>query len=261
MKTTLETITPETAKLWLDKNTRNRPICLKHVASLCREIKLGRWCINGETIILNGDSLMDGQHRLTAIVQTGIAIESLVVRDVPSDSFFTINSVSKPRTNSDILSLEGEKNTALMSASLFLIDRYMTGRMKVAVKYTAVDTLELLKKYPGIRRSVSLSGKTRGFIPGSVLVAAHYLFSLLDDEAADLFRNQLILGCSLTEDQPVYVLRNRLILNSLAKAKLRQCYLFAICVKTWNAIRHKKPLLTLRYTEEGVGAELFPVII
>ena len=67
----------------LAKNERNRPIKKDHVAMLVRSIKAGRWRLNGDPIVIDGNGyLMDGQHRLTAFKEADYPseIEILLVK-------------------------------------------------------------------------------------------------------------------------------------------------------------------------------------
>ena len=89
-KTEFQEITPATAKAWLEEhNTKNRTIKKAHVARLAADMKQGRWVgENGESIKFDVDGrLADGQHRLAACVASGVTITSLVVRDIPTDSY------------------------------------------------------------------------------------------------------------------------------------------------------------------------------
>ena len=79
-----ETITPELAQEYLKYNTENyRSINKFRVMSYASDMKNGKWQLNGEAIKfdVNG-KLIDGQHRLQAIVSAGVPAEMLVIRDV-----------------------------------------------------------------------------------------------------------------------------------------------------------------------------------
>ena len=102
----LRTITPDIAKEMLLKNTNNRPVSEKHVRRLAKEITEDRWQLNGDTIRFNGTRLVDGQHRLLAVVKSGKAIETLVVDGLESDVFKTID-IGKIRSNGDTLAADG----------------------------------------------------------------------------------------------------------------------------------------------------------
>ena len=259
MKITIKTITPEIAKDMLAKNHGNRPINRHHVQTLVREMTLGRWKINGDTICINEDKLIDGQHRLNAVVESGVTIQTLVVDGLPSDVFDT-KDVGKRRSAADTLSVRGEVNGKNIAAALAVVDRYMTGRMEQTVNYTNTEIEALLDKYPQIRRSVHLCHNTRKLVPRSIISACHYLFSQRDEIAADAFVNGVLHGKDLSEGEPGYVLRERLLQNSLAKAKLSPAYLCALIIKAWNYHRAGMPLRVLRYREEGKHPEVFPVV-
>jgi len=131
MNVKLTTVTPEWAEETLKKNIGNRPLNVQHVDKLAKEMTNGRWKVNGDTICLNGSRVIDGQHRLHAVVQSGITIETLVVEGLSSDVFDT-KDVGKRRSAGDTLGVAGEKNACRLAAALILIDKYFTGRVEKA---------------------------------------------------------------------------------------------------------------------------------
>jgi hypothetical protein len=253
-----QVITPEVARRMLDLNTNNRPLRKSHVEHLSREMKLGRWKVNGDTICLNGSRLIDGQHRLAACVESGCSFETLVVSGVDSDVFDT-KDVGKKRTASDTLSVRGEINTALLAATLALVERYMTGRILSKLSFTNIEVEQALNKYPGVRESVYRSKNRTRLAPGSVVAACHYLFSQIDAEQADQFMGDIIGGHNLSPHDSVYMLRERLMNNAISKAKLKPEYIMALFIKTWNARRTGKMLRQLIYRTEGKTPEQFPI--
>lgn len=259
MNVTMKSITPALARQMLAKNTGNRPINESHVDMLTKEMSMGRWKVNGDTICLNGDRLIDGQHRLKAIVKSGVTVQTLVVEGLDSDVFDT-KDVGRRRSAADTLSVRGEVETKKLAAALVVVDRYMTGRMMSCARYTNTEIEGLLEKYPEVRQSIAACRETKKLVAQSVLVACHYLFSRLDTEQADVFVRQLISGLGLEEGEPVYVLRERLLQNSLAKAKLSQPYIMAIIIKAWNSRRAGKAVKYLRLREVGDSIEAFPVV-
>lgn len=133
----VETITPEIAREWLEwtaqciaENTgqRNRPIKSKLIAFLSDEIKGGRWRLNGESIVLDMDDMViDGQHRLLAIIRSGITVQSVVVRGVDKSLFATIDSGVR-RTAADTLACDGNiANPGHIAAMVNGLDRYLNG--------------------------------------------------------------------------------------------------------------------------------------
>jgi len=260
MKAELKTITPEWAKKILnEKNTGNRTMRRLHVDSLAKEISKGRWKVTGDTICLYGDRLIDGQHRLAAVVQSGIAIQAFVIDGLPSDVFDT-KDIGKRRSAADTLGVRGEQNACRLAASLVMIDKYMTSRVDKSVTYSNTEIEELLEKYPEVRSSLQITYGNKGLLTPSVLDSCHYLFSKKDLLLANEFVEKVMRGTGLQEGEPWYVLRERLVKNSLSKAKLQKPYLMALCIKAWNFARLGKSVRCLRWREEGNATESFPVI-
>lgn len=81
-----EFITPEKAQEYYKKSTGNRKIRKSAVDAYARDIKNGKWQVNGESIVFNEDGvLIDGHHRLLAIMFSKESIRCLVVRGISRD--------------------------------------------------------------------------------------------------------------------------------------------------------------------------------
>jgi len=81
-------VTPELARAWLSSNTDNRPIKATQVNRLAEDMRLGRWTLTPDAISfdING-TITNGQHRLAAIVQSGVTVTVMVARGLPLESF------------------------------------------------------------------------------------------------------------------------------------------------------------------------------
>ena len=81
------TITPAMAAEMLTRNLNNRPISKPYVRMLADEIKSGNWETTNQGIgfSVNG-TLIDGQHRLAAIVLANIPASVIVVTGLPSNT-------------------------------------------------------------------------------------------------------------------------------------------------------------------------------
>lgn len=84
MESVIEIITPEKAREYLKRNCRNnRKIGERRVQNYAKDMAAGAWQLNGEAIKFNKDGiLIDGQHRLLAVIKAGVPIKMLVIRDV-----------------------------------------------------------------------------------------------------------------------------------------------------------------------------------
>src|ERR1700761_996246 len=89
----VERLSPKSAKALLKGNVHNRNLRKARVSSLAEAMKRGEWELNGESIKVAEDgSLLDGQHRLQAVVESGKSIQVLVVRNLPSDAQDTVDT-------------------------------------------------------------------------------------------------------------------------------------------------------------------------
>ncbi|MBI1338293.1 MAG: hypothetical protein GC164_15225 [Phycisphaera sp.] len=102
-------IDPDQAFRWLDQhNTNNRKVSQKYVERLARDMTEGRWVLTNNGISFGPDgTLLDGQHRLWAIIESGCTIEMFVYQDMDPKSMMAIDC-GKTRSMADILNIAGE---------------------------------------------------------------------------------------------------------------------------------------------------------
>ena len=104
MTMTYEIITPEKASDLLETNTENRKISKGTVEAYANDMLAGNWDESvGVAISIDKDGVLrDGQHRLSAIVQSGVSIRMWVCRNVSNDGIYDNN---RKRSNSDQISI------------------------------------------------------------------------------------------------------------------------------------------------------------
>lgn len=101
-------VTPEQALQWLEGNTHNRSISQAHVMCMARDMKDDRWRLTHQGIAFDTDGLLiDGQHRLWAIVEANITITMRVFFNEPPENRQVLDSGQR-RSNLDILQLSGQ---------------------------------------------------------------------------------------------------------------------------------------------------------
>ena len=106
----LELITPEQAQFYLEKNfDNNRKISRNNLEELKKEMRNNRFILSDSAICFDTDGLLvNGQHRLLAVVQTGLTQPFLVVKNMPSKSK-QIMDVGKSRNMSDRITVSGTR--------------------------------------------------------------------------------------------------------------------------------------------------------
>ncbi|MEV3875234.1 hypothetical protein [Streptomyces sp. NPDC049906] len=115
------TITPELAEDLLSRTAVNRRLDMGVVDFLAETIRRGEWQLTHQGIALDGPlesgSLVDGQHRLYAIIKADTAVRIFVFEGL-SRSAFSVLDTGKRRSGADALSQTGEKYVTLFSSTI-----------------------------------------------------------------------------------------------------------------------------------------------
>lgn len=105
MKPKIVYVTPAMAQEWLRKNTNNRRLREGTVEGLADAIRRGEWIVSHQGIAFGKSGrLLDGQHRLHAVVRAGIAVEMMVTFDEDDEAFKVID-IGLKRQSYDILDI------------------------------------------------------------------------------------------------------------------------------------------------------------
>jgi hypothetical protein len=116
--TTIEKLDPELARLLLEGNVRNRDVSGVHVDALARDMSEGRWQLTHQGLAFDPDGrLVDGQHRLYAIMRSGKTIEMSVTWNVDPKSFEVVDTGERPRSAVDVLRMADKNGTPLISVA------------------------------------------------------------------------------------------------------------------------------------------------
>lgn len=122
--TRVETIGPKEAAVLLEANTNNRPVSQARVDAIARAMVEGAWLFHGASIQISEQGvILDGQHRLIAVVKTGLQFKFVVVRGVADEAFKVIDC-GKSRSVADVLHIDGYTRGTALAASLNLLVCY-----------------------------------------------------------------------------------------------------------------------------------------
>ncbi len=128
MKTQILLVTPQTAAELPKKNTRNRSLRRSNVRYLANELREGRWQLTHQGVAVATDgTLLDGQHRLSAIVDANIPALINVSFDC-DPAMFTVIDTGSARTTADVLRTAGavSQHEATIAATIKLVYLYRT---------------------------------------------------------------------------------------------------------------------------------------
>lgn len=262
-------VTPNLAARWLEKNTNNRPLRQSLVHKYARDMQAGHWCLTGEPIKFAADgTLLDGQHRLAALVAANRSVRLTICLGLASDCQISLDT-GMPRSMADVLTMAGEhdgSNLASVLRLLYLYDHSQDFRLLVDPKATPSrqELSAYLAAHPAIRAFGSRDPRMKGLLPPALKGALAYLFAQKDPVLNDHFWNGLGTGANLDPTSPLYHLRERLRKNhDNRKKKMVTREMTALVIKAWNAYRQGRPITAngLRWSIAGTNAEPFPRIL
>lgn len=231
------TITPDMAKKLLAGNDNNRPMSERHVTVLAGAMKRGEWMLTGESIKLADDgTLLDGQHRLAAIVQSNTAVPMTIVKGVDKAAFHVIDTNSKPRGAADIMAIGGEKNPLVLAAAARLIKNWeYDPDFTIATHvWTPAELEDVVIRHPELRAFTDSKGALSKMLPPSYITAFKYLFSRINAREAAHFMDRLATGVGLEKNNPILLLRDLLIANKSARSKYAKKIIAAVVIKAFN---------------------------
>lgn len=196
----VQTITPEQAKAWLDGHRNIRPINWRNVASFARDMKTGNWKITHQGICFNErDELVDGQHRLHAIIQADRPVRMLVsvIRGItPKDP------IDEGRRRS--LSLLSGYRTRVVSALGVL--RYFELGERVHRPLTLSETTDIYARHEGAMVALSaVPGVNK--LTGGTLAALVWAWPT-DPEKVERFAHEIASGEMIKRGDPSFAFRN-----------------------------------------------------
>lgn len=217
IESSVEVITPVIAKKMLEGNTDNRKLRNSRVRQYADAMKRGLWDIQNDAITISkSGKLINGQHRLSAIIEADTACQCLVLRGV-DESAFTIIDSGLSRTVNDALSAAGlgvnathlspiVKTLVAMDAGLNIYD---TNAMALVQRQDVLDYCgangEILDWALSVARKADLSvgGIRHAWGVFAILVASKH-----GQEKADEFINLVIDGVGLKSGDSPLALRN-----------------------------------------------------
>jgi hypothetical protein len=268
-------ITPDLAKKWLAQNTHNRNLRERVVNGYATDMRAGNWVEDGQSlrfakgdvVLLDnppiiGGALLDGQHRLSAIITANVTVRMLVVSNLPDSTQETMDTGAK-RSFADVLKLRGETNYVPLAAVLARAHMWQEGARKSirgVDRATHRQLIAFLEEHPEIRRSAEIGSRVRNVMRISPATAGlcHWLFVRIDESDCAFFFARLTDGAGLMPGDPIYALRRAADTWRSEKGRRPEEFVTAIVIKAWNAFRDGKEVTLLQYRPGGAAPEAYP---
>ena len=250
------TITPEMAQDWLDtRNTdfKNRQLSRSIAGRYADAMRRNEWKANHQGIAFDTEGwLIDGQHRLLAVANSGVTVTMWVFPEMPRDTFDTLD-VGRRRQASHLIKAP---NAAVLASSvkfLAVTDGLVEPRSGGAAfgVLTNVETLDLVRK-AGVKLEQAAREANRlhrgARLPQSATAAV--IYQILTTESADElaeFTEGVVTGAELAKDDPRLRLRNAFTGSQQARAVAMRTpsHPYALVIKAWNNYLMRRPLQAL----------------
>ena len=256
----IQTITPKLAIRWLEANHGNRNVRERVVTAYARDMQAGRWRLTGEAIKFSADDrLIDGQHRLRAVVQAGVNVDMMVVRGLENEVQEVLDS-GAGRTAGDALRMRGETNYSNLAASVRAALMYQDGRLYHggSHKYTHGEVIEFLEKNPEMRDAVEFAVGLRHQIdiPVSTLSVCIWRLSQVAPDDCTIFFTKLGKKTGFVEGDPILALDRRLAEVRRANRILDRTDYLSLVFRAWNAWRVRKSIQKLPIAVRGAQVDI-----
>ena len=141
-------ISPAMASAWLNNNRINRKLDMNHVKKYVKILMGKKWIPASGTILRDKyGALLNGQHRLHAVVATGLGIWAYVCDELATEVYYAVDTDQKNRPLEALLprELSHKKETAgMVNAIRWLDDPDLGDRPDKGLSY---ELLALYEKY------------------------------------------------------------------------------------------------------------------
>lgn len=257
---TVEKIGPKEAQALLAKNFSNRRIRPSRVEMYADMMTRGQWLMTGEPIIMKVDgSLVNGQHRLLAVIQSDTTQEFAIVRNA-TDTVFEVVDTGLSRQPGDVLDTTTYVTTkAAAIRALWVIE--MGGDPRKTQDLVLVSRHDIADYYRQHHGEIDAAAELQGTMQGkfgnynpSAMTAFIVLAWRHNKTKADAFVYAVREGVGLTRGDPRLVLRNSMSSTKVKRTNRGQ-YLM-MYIKMFNAWLQGETRQSVYYSSD----EEFPAV-
>lgn len=225
-----ELITPALAEVMLNGNANNRRLRDTRVTRFASRIRAGLWRVTHQGVAVGSDGLLyDGQHRLRAIIESGVPTMLLVVRGLDPTAREVID-IGEKRSAADNLSIVdghpiGTADAAIANALRLMLFNDGTGprpceahEMRDILSRFSAGIAAVKRAMPATRKSI-----TRAPVMAALAFAHAAAPSKIEKMAAQIYD-----GHDLSAGDPILAVRNALLSTDrkpTAAAHFKRCLL------------------------------------
>lgn len=253
-------VTPSLAAQMLEANVKNRRIKMPVLLRYTQEMTAGRWKEDtGETIKISKTGLvLDGQHRLMAVVKANKPINFHIVYDL-EDSVFDVLDTGSIRNASDVFLIEKIKNDNILPSIITTYEILKKSVVKMingqSVSKQYRPTNHELKQMYYLRESFWQTVANQSqiwyhsfakILPPSTIGGFYAFFYDINEKDAFDFMHQLCTGKDI-KNNSIALLRTKLMQDKIDQKKIPASIKQAYIIKTWNYYRQNQEFKILKF--------------
>lgn len=214
----MRTVTPEMARKWLQFNTGNRKIQKNHIEMIKRDITNGNWMMNAQPICFTDDPekptgnmpprLLNGQHRLHAIIAADVPIDVPIATGIPEAAFATFDTHAKR----NVRRMGARVDDRVMAAAAKLLWKEENGFPPTGAGNTpsVTEIIQTLDAHPDLAAGFTRARRKAMAEIGSAGVMTYFIYRVQREHAqwGEEFLDGLEYGANLGRGNPILSLRN-----------------------------------------------------
>lgn len=267
LKISVRTINPTIAKTMLGHMVENRSVSPARVKRYEGAMRRGEWQV-GDPIMVNGDGrVIEGQHRLHAVIKSGLAIKFAVIEGYDPKKTFGVIGGGKERSAKDWFSILGDKNPSVRASAMRLLNADRHETIANVAQTTGVTPKQLVDLRDEVHEQLDESMAAvptlmSRVVSRAIMVYCHFTFAEKDKSLADVFMDGLATGEQLRGTDPVYGLREQFLCAKADRnAQMRQQTIIALTRKAWNMVREDRRLKRSGQFIRFQAKESFPEVL
>ena len=242
----------------LKNNTKNRNLSKTTIITYVDQMVRGQWKLTSQTITFDKDGLLiDGQHRLAAVVKSKLSQTFLIARGGNHDDIFKTYDTGKKRSAGDVLSIENIKNANGISGTI-------KKQIKLTKLYSNIDSgirmmtnkdvLDVYSEHPEqyqeiYKFSVKCIKKLKLYSPTKLSGIISYLTLTKKHDQNYVFEFFEALHFNTPHESSVIsLLRDKLINSMLSQSNLSEVIQVGLIKKAWNYYVSGKDVKLIKIT-------------
>lgn len=268
---TIMTIGPADATRLLENNRNNRTISDKIVRQYADDMREGRWKETGNPINIGvSGNLLNGQHRLWAIIESGVTLRFHVIYETDEEAFATFDT-GRTRDLTQLISISdpGHPDKAVVGGAARLVKMWEdTPTAKSAFNSNLLPTRATMSDFAHrmlqekefdwatrVAGQINSLKAGRTWYAAALYIIAHQQGGSYGDrtqEMLDTFHQGISKGIALAEGDPRLALRNYVISRGAPKGSTTEQRIYmALTIRAWNAWLEGKSVRNFAWRSDG----------